>query len=301
MSFTQILDTISAGIIILDRDLKVLKWNNWLERYSSIKAEEIQGKSIFKYFPNLDVPWFLRNCKSVFAFGNFSFFSQKIHNYCFPFKNVTTLDTSFEYMQQNCTMGPIRDEASQVQYIYILVQDVTDIADYEKKLTEINNRDGLTGLYNRMYLNIQLDDEVNRLKRYGRKFSLIMLDIDHFKAINDNYGHLCGDQVLRNISGLLGKHKRAVDVIARYGGEEFCCLLPETSLEEAEIVAERIRTTVEKAVFLYEDSNINVTVSLGLTEAKDPSLSLEDILKKADDALYQAKKGGRNQVVKMVF
>ncbi len=296
MAFAQILDTINAGIVILDRDLNVVKWNNWMERFSQYKEDEIKGSFIFKCYPDLEVPWFTRNCKSVLTFGNYAFFSQKIHNYCFPFKNVTTLDTSFELMQQNCTMGPVRDDDNQVTHIFLLVQDVTDIAEYEKRLLEINNRDGLTGLYNRMYLEENLADELNRLKRYSRAFSLCMIDIDHFKNINDTYGHLCGDQVLKSLSREMQKHGRSVDVIARYGGEEFCFLLPETSFDDAVIVAERLRQAVSEKTFLYDGKEIKVTLSLGVTEAK-ASFSLEEIIKKADDALYEAKNTGRNKVV----
>ncbi len=127
MLFAQMFDIINAGIVVLDRDLKIIKWNRWMETHSRITTEEIIGKSILTYFPSLDTSWFLRGCKAVFTFGNFAFFSQKIHQYCFPFKTDETFQATFEYMQQNCTMGPIRREDNTVEYVYIMVQDVTDL------------------------------------------------------------------------------------------------------------------------------------------------------------------------------
>ncbi len=297
MIFEQMFDMINAGIVILDKELRVYKWNRWMEAHSKISSEEILGMPLIERFSNLNKPWFLRNCKAVFTFGSFAFFSQKLHNYCLPFNTITS--SGFEYMQQDCTMGPLRNEKNEIEYIYLMVQDVTEVADYERMLLEINIKDALTGVYNRLFLEQCLEKEFERHKRYSRPFSMIIMDIDHFKNVNDTYGHQCGDFILKVLTSLMTKKLRSIDIIARYGGEEFCMLLPETGLKPAVAVAERIRENVEKAEFNYNELKLNITISQGVSEIKDDILSAADLLKKADDALYQAKRTGRNKVVSM--
>jgi len=132
MIYSQIFDMVNIGIIVLDKDLTIHKWNRWMETHSDLKAEKTVGSSVFKIFPDLKTPWFERSCKSVMTFGNFSFFSQSTHKFLFPFKAVNILDANFEFMQQSCTLGPIRNEKNGIDYIYITVQDVTDIASYQQ-------------------------------------------------------------------------------------------------------------------------------------------------------------------------
>jgi len=299
MILNQVFDAINIGIVILDREMKVMKWNRWMEIHSGIDADKIVDAPIYDFFPDLEKPKFIRNCKSVFTFGNFSFFSQKLHKYLFPFKSSGYLDSEFEYMQQNCAMGPLRNEENEIAYLFIYVQDVTEVAIYEHKLIEMNEKDGLTGIYNRRFLESKLKEEFNRHKRYARDFSLIMFDIDHFKLVNDEYGHQCGDFILQSVCSRITSLIRNIDIFARYGGEEFCCMLPETGLEGALQVAERFRRAIEKKDNQYDDLNIKVTISLGVSELREEMVSPEIMMKKADDALYRAKHEGRNRVEQM--
>jgi diguanylate cyclase (GGDEF)-like protein len=300
MILNQIFDSINMGLVILDHDLKVYQWNRWMEVHSGIEAEKVSGASIFETYPHLKKnPTFNRSCKSVLSFGNFCFFSQKLHHYLFPFKSTSYFDSSFEYMQQSCAMGPLRDENNEIKYIFISVQDVTEVAVYEHKLVEMNMKDGLTGVYNRRFMEIKLNEEFNRCKRYGGDFSLIMFDIDFFKKVNDVYGHQCGDHILKAVSSQVASVIRNVDFIARYGGEEFCCMLPETKLESAVYVAERFRSAVEELHNEFKGKTVNVTISLGVSCLTDEIDSAELLLEKADDALYRAKEGGRNRVEAM--
>ncbi|MFH2065496.1 MAG: sensor domain-containing diguanylate cyclase [Pseudomonadota bacterium] len=296
MIFSQMFDMLDVGIMILDSDLKVFKWNRWMATHSKILPEKIVGKSIFEFFPDLNAPWFLRNCKSVFTFGNFAFFSQKLHKYCFPFKAYNTLGSDFDYMQQSCTVGPLRDDNNRINYIYITVQDVTEVAAYEKKLINLNTRDGLTGIFNRRYLETKLEEEFDRHIRYNRPLSLIMLDIDHFKEVNDNYGHQAGDFILKSLATLIDERIRVVDIVARYGGEEFCCLLPETTAESALALAEFLRMGVEAEIYHFKDKSIKITISQGVSDLNSNVDTAEMLLKLADDGLYEAKRAGRNKV-----
>ena len=163
--------------------------------------------------------------------------------------------------------------------------------------------DALTGFYNRRQLEVRIKQEVANAKRQHAPLCGIMTDIDFFKSVNDNYGHVVGDLVLKTIAKVIRGQLREYDIAGRYGGEEFSILLPFTKINEAQMVAERLRQTVEKKVIDIskvapdcETKSINITLSLGIYEIKENDND-EDLIKKADKALYQAKNTGRNKVV----
>jgi len=301
MIFAQIFDMINVGIVVLDKELMVTKWNRWMETHSEIRAEQIIGHSLFEFYPQLKTKWFNRSCKSVLKFGNFSFFSQKLHKYVFPLKSAYTVCTGFSTMQQSVTMGPLRDKDNQIQYLYIMIQDVTEIAAYEQKLLEMNIRDPLTGAFNRRFMFSRLKEEIERFRRYGRPFSVIIQDIDFFKNINDTYGHICGDFVLKEFAQLNLERLRSIDLYTRYGGEELCCILPETDLNSAYKLAENLRSIIEKHVFIFENTELRISMSQGLAEVTPDISTAEELLKCADERLYQAKNSGRNKIVAKSF
>lgn len=157
--------------------------------------------------------------------------------------------------------------------------------------------DALTGLYSRYYFGKMLENELYRVNRYHESFSLIMLDIDHFKKVNDTYGHTQGDIILEELAGLILQTIRHVDIAARYGGEEFAIILPQTDLKESGVVAERLRVVVDEHLFLIKNAQIHLSVSLGVSEFnRDELRSAMDIIDSADKALYKSKKMGRNRV-----
>ncbi|MGE4468731.1 MAG: diguanylate cyclase [Desulfovibrio sp.] len=159
------------------------------------------------------------------------------------------------------------------------------------------DRDGLTKLHNRQTLDSRLALELKRSRRYGSQLSLLMLDLDHFKQINDTYGHAAGDMVLQEVGHLLQDSIRSCDVASRFGGEEFVLLLPHTSESDAWKLAERIRERIDKRRFRYEGQTIGVTVSIGVSSLTPGTLDQEnDLLVRADQALYVAKANGRNSV-----
>lgn len=166
-------------------------------------------------------------------------------------------------------------------------------------LSEISARDSLTGLYNRWYVMEKIDSEMNRSVRNGQPMSVLMLDLDHFKQINDSYGHPAGDSVLKSVGQTLRESCRVYDVPGRYGGEEFCIVLPETKVNGTQTVAERIRSRVESASVMIGDSEIKVTASIGVAgmdSTEDGVLSASALIERADRALYTAKHQGRNRV-----
>ena len=162
----------------------------------------------------------------------------------------------------------------------------------EDELKEHASTDSLTKAYNRLKFDEIIESEINRSKRYDQMLSLIAFDIDHFKTVNDNYGHLFGDYVLKTIVNLTKDNIRGVDYLARWGGEEFMIILPETGLERAEALAQRIKEEIEN----YKFNKIGkVTVSFGVAQFKKDD-SEDTLIKRADDALYKAKNKGRNRV-----
>lgn len=173
-----------------------------------------------------------------------------------------------------------------------------DLKRSNELLLELSNTDHLTGLFNRRFLMECLDKEVQRARRKDGQVALLLLDIDHFKRVNDTHGHLQGDVVLQKVALHIQKELRSYDIAARYGGEEFVAVLPDTSLKEAFNVADRIRLSIQGMHFAGSLSNERVTVSLGV--ALFPASGIDDtdgLLRAADEALYQAKERGRNRVV----
>ncbi len=170
------------------------------------------------------------------------------------------------------------------------------LSERNKELAQISVTDGLTGLYNRKHLMETLTNEVIRARRHNRPFSVLLIDIDHFKEFNDTFGHLAGDDLLAKLASLLKKSIRSVDYAARYGGEEFLLMLPETGIDGACESADRIRDRVARESF--ENGKQQITVSIGVAAFREHGTSPESVIASADAALYQAKRRGRNRVVR---
>jgi diguanylate cyclase (GGDEF)-like protein len=175
------------------------------------------------------------------------------------------------------------------------VADQAAVAINKAQLWEMAVTDGLTGLYVRRYFMVKFQEELHRAERYNKALSIVMCDLDHFKRINDSFGHTVGDRVLKAVGRFLQNNIRDVDIIARYGGEEFVILLPEAEKEEAFTVSERLRNSLAD---MKIDGLPQMTVSLGIASYPEDGESIDLIIKQADTALYAAKQTGRNRVVK---
>ena len=191
------------------------------------------------------------------------------------------------------------DETGQAEMVVGIVFDVTEqkriellLAKQNEQLLEASRIDYLTGVLNRRALNEKLEYEIIRVDRNKRPLSVLLLDVDHFKNINDTYGHMIGDDVLIQMAGVVKKNIRVMDMVGRYGGEEFLVVLPECNQQAASIVAEKIRKGIEQTAF---ETGIHVTISGGIQEYHGGSLTA--LINQADQALYQAKEKGRNQIV----
>ncbi|MDO8789442.1 MAG: diguanylate cyclase [Sulfuritalea sp.] len=179
----------------------------------------------------------------------------------------------------------------------ILHDQIGKIHDLQEKLREQANRDSLTGLFNRRYLEGTLERELARCRREGAPLSMVLLDIDHFKLVNDTYGHQAGDEVLRVFGRLLLEHARAEDIVCRYGGEEFLLVLPKMPLDIAFERAAQLLKIFQETVVSYGDLRIRITASIGIAATPGHSDSVEGLIRCADQALYQAKRNGRNLVM----
>ena len=179
----------------------------------------------------------------------------------------------------------------------ILHDQIEKIHDLQEKLREQANRDSLTGLFNRRYLEGTLEREMSRSRRENLPMAMVLLDVDHFKEVNDNYGHQAGDEVLRVLGKLLAEHARAEDIVCRYGGEEFLMVLPKMPLASALERATQLLNFVRQTTVFFGELQIGVTISLGVAAIPENADSTDGLIRCADKALYQAKSGGRDRVV----
>ena len=295
-------ESLDIGVFILNKDMEVQLWNQFMSTNSGLPSAEVVGKNLLELFPELPQRWFKKKIDGVFILKNRSFTAWKQRPYLFQFHHNRPVTGGVENMYQNCTFIPLKDSAGEVELVCITIQDVTDEGISQKmlegamrRLEESSRTDGLTQLLNRSYWESCLARECKRSVRYKSKTSLVMFDLDHFKAINDNYGHLAGDEVLREVSEAIRLTVRDTDVAGRYGGEEFGVVATDTDLVGAKLLAERLRKSIEELDVRYEDQSIPVTVSLGVAEYDESFSSHESLIKFADEALYYSKEHGRNR------
>ncbi len=158
-----------------------------------------------------------------------------------------------------------------------------------ERMKELAIIDELTGIYNRRFFYMAANKEIERSKRYKKALSLILIDIDHYKDVNDHYGHMAGDKVLQKITQYIQKELRSADIFARYGGEEFLILLSDTTGQDAVLVAERIRTTIKSLHVRYNEEEITVTISLGVTPNDRERNTLQELIAVVDQALLRSE------------
>ena len=233
-----------------------------------------------------------------------AFTSWEQRPYLFKFRNTRPITGTEEYMFQNLTISPLTNTNGQVDKVCLLIYDVTEFASSKRALERANEQlaklsktDRLTGLLNRGTWENLVDVEFGRYRRYGNPTSLVMFDIDHFKKVNDTHGHLAGDEVIRHAAQTTQDAIRHTDSAGRYGGEEFGLILPETDGDGAAIICDRIRMAIENSVVKTTVADIQYTISVGIAELDSQPENYMQWLQRADEALYEAKEGGRNRVV----
>jgi diguanylate cyclase (GGDEF)-like protein len=204
---------------------------------------------------------------------------------------VGTLMKSFSSM-----LGTVEQQAMDINtFAMRLDAAYRELEATNAKLKETSFKDEVTGLYNRRFFSLRLEEEISRFRRFNHPVSVVVLDLDGFKSVNDEFGHAVGDETLRDVAQILMKHSRGINVVSRYGGDEFAVLLVETSKTGARLYADRIRQVV--ATFPFSHGK-NVTASFGVSSLPDDEAATSEALfRAADDALYGAKRAGKNQVM----
>jgi len=298
----DMLQSIDVGLIVLDQEYQVLVWNSFMENHSGLGPSRIKGQSLFDSFPDIPESWFRQKAESVFLLNSSAFTVWEQRPYLFKFKNYRPITGSAEYMYQNITLIPLLSADSQVRHIGVLIYDVTDIAvsklqleEANKKLSQLSKIDHLTQLNNRGAWEKYLEREFMRSKRNNLTCSVVMFDIDHFKNVNDTYGHQAGDEVIRITSQLLQETMRLTDIAGRYGGEEFGIILVDTNAEDALTFTERLRKCIQNETIIYENDSITYTISLGIAELTEHCNTYQEWLEQSDKALYLSKESGRNK------
>lgn len=285
--FEAVVNNAYDGIITIDENQNIKLFNEAAQSMFGYNEKEIIGEPLTNLLPE--------NYRS------------KHHDYVDGFKN-SQVDS--RPMQTRAPVQGLRKDGSvfsiEVTISKIRISDnveytavIRDISEKNQLLKELilsSRKDPLTGLSNRRYFTDILNAEITRATRFNRGFSLLMLDIDHFKLINDKFGHSCGDAALVAFANILLNNIREVDSICRWGGEEFMILLPEISKDNALIVAEKIRTNVESHDIEYGDVSVNITVSIGLDHFSGESIEINSMINTVDKCLYKAKNTGRNRV-----
>ena len=291
---TDILDALENGVIITDKDLKLLFWNRWLSVRTGISQEKAQGKSLPELFPDTSFSILKRKIRIAFTLKSPSFMNASVEKYVIPIKLKKITKSIFRFMRQDCVINTLDDT-----HVAILIYDATPlleanaIIETQLKIEEKQARtDGLTQCYNKTMFNKLLSIEIKKGNRHGYTFSMIILDIDNFKSVNDTFGHLVGDYVLKQVATICSQNIREGDVFARWGGEEFCILLPQTTLKNAIAVADKLRRIVDAHDFGEAGRQ---QCSFGVAEyPKDNQQAA--LVRQADEALYHAKHNGKNRV-----
>ncbi len=300
----DMLESVEVGLVVLDLDFRVQAWNGFMENHSGITASRIRDKVIFDAFPDIPKAWLARKVDAVALLNTRAFTSWEQRPYLFKFRNTRPITGTEEFMFQNLTISPLSGPTGQVEKVCLMVYDVTDIASSKRALERANEQlaklsmtDRLTGLLNRGTWENLVDAEYERFRRYGQATSLVMFDIDHFKKVNDSYGHLAGDEVIKHTAAVTKGNLRQSDTSGRYGGEEFGIILPETDSEGARIICERIRENIAQSVVETSVAPIQYTISMGIAQLTEAPENYMQWMQLADEALYAAKEGGRNLVM----
>ncbi len=265
----------------VDKSFMVDEWNPAAKRIFGYSSREAIGKNIIELLQmNIQRDEFEEEIKGMQP--------EKRH---LIFSSITK---NGEHVICKWSINSIISSDSDSTGWLLIASDITEEKREEERIIYLSWHDPLTDLYNRRYIIDKMEAEIERKKRTGNTFSVVMLDIDNFKNINDHYGHACGDYVLKKLSRILSETFRKADFVSRWGGEEFLVVLPDTALEGAVTAAEKLRRRVQSEYFLFEGRMIHITISAGVSECRGNSVDMT--VKNADDALLEGKRSGKNVV-----
>lgn len=281
---TQGTEQSPAAVLITDKEGKILYINPKFEKLSGFKLEEVVGEN----------PRVLKSGTTDEAVYHHLWQTiTKGEIWQGDFENKNKEGVSY-YV--SAAISPMVDDNGHIEHYLAIQEDTTEKIKLQNELKKMALHDNLTGVANRGHFLRTCEKENKRRTRYGATLCLLVFDLDNFKKINDTYGHPGGDQVLKDFSACILEHLRESDCFGRLGGEEFAALLVETEIDEAAVIAERLRQSIEQLIVDHDGQNIQCTVSIGCTQWKDYTISVDTVLGRADEALYRAKEQGRNRV-----
>jgi len=317
----RLFDHIPTGVFILSEDFRIIFWNRCMEEWAMIERESLLGSDIFRHFPHLDAPRYRKRIADIFSGGATTVFSSQLHKHIIPaplpggkFRIQYTMVTGIPagipggihalFSIQDVTSLTEAINSYNLEHRKLIAEmEVRKKAEGELKklnviLKERSIRDGLTGLHNHRHFWNVMRRDFQLAVRHGIDLALLLIDLDLFKKVNDVYGHLFGDTVLKGVGKIILKSVRSTDMVSRYGGEEFAVLLPGTSADGAGVLAENIRQAIEQHCFKSAQEKVRVTASIGVASMNGHKPdSPQKLLDMADNALYCSKEHGRNMVV----
>ena len=273
----SIIENMQEGVIVLDQERRIVDINPAARKILANEHAKVTGTPLDIHLPEAAILSIEENAQSL---------SSEISVQ----RNGTTIhfETKFSVLQ---------NKKNTITGYFLILHDITERNKLYQQITEVAAKDSLTDLYNRRHFSELAENEIARSERYGHAISLLIIDVDYFKQINDSFGHLVGDQILQELSHNFKKLFRSVDIIGRYGGDEFVAVLPETPKELACAAASRLCETIAQEVFQTSAGDVRFSLSIGVSGEMKVShgITLDALLNRADNALYLAKSRGRNQ------
>jgi diguanylate cyclase (GGDEF)-like protein len=302
--FKRVLGLANLGLVVLDARKRIVLWNQWMASHSGMAANRVEGQDLFDLFPELLGQRLELAVHSALTNNIAAHLPQALNRTPFPLYPSGTWGG--ERVEQSIAVTPFSE--GRERFCLVEISDVSStvgrerlLRDQAESLRAQSYVDGLTGIANRRHFDVALQRELGRAQRHGSELSLLLMDIDSFKAYNDHFGHQQGDACLAMVAeAFAGKLQRAADLAARYGGEEFAAVLPDTGPEQARQHAEAIRASIAALKITHAPAagRPYVTMSIGVASFDKTRLNdAESLLRAADQALYAAKRGGRDRVV----
>jgi two-component system, cell cycle response regulator len=276
------------GVVVIDRDHNICYYNEGARRIFGYTAQEAMGKALDLLMPER---FHHQHDLHVQEFGASAGGARQMGGRARQILGKRKDGAEFVASVAIFKLGNKTD-----RYFGAVVRDISENKKTEEELLRLAATDPLTGAYNRREFISLADREALRAQRYHHPLSILMLDLDHFKRLNDTYGHAAGDKALQRFTTLCCNALRNVDIFGRWGGEEFVALLPETTADGAAIIAERLRKMVADTLVGFNDHKIAFTTSIGIAQYRDGEVSVDAPLSRADAAVYDAKKAGRNRI-----
>ncbi|PTU31464.1 sensor domain-containing diguanylate cyclase [Stenotrophobium rhamnosiphilum] len=283
--YAELVSNVTAyGIYMMDADGYILSWNKGAATITGYADREVLGMPQSKAMGEMEDPSGVLQRAMHFA---------RLNGYCREVQTRYSRNGRRYFAQ--ITLDVVRNAEGEITGFIEVFSDITEQKEREDSLYQRATRDALTGVFSRGHFVEMANMEIDRARRFGEPLSVAMIDIDHFKAVNDTYGHAAGDKVIIALAQAVAGFIRKIDFIGRIGGEEFALLLPRANKEPALEVAQRLRLILAEKSVDIGDATINFTVSIGVAALRPTTRDLPDLMRNADAALYKAKREGRNR------